>query len=146
MTADVVQMHPEEKRRESDDIARRRADAIRSHPSTRSKQLAQVERQQILNALIAAVGDGRLSISDDGDLPLIVHVLLHNCPQVFTHPDVVAKSVEEAAASYADSFGQDAAMVVSSLAAGTAHTAVYGYLMESCSLLRDWLTAAAVAR
>lgn len=140
MTADVISMQAE-----ADAIAARRADAIRRHPSSLSRR-ALVERQQQLGSLLIAIGDGRLSITDDADLPLIVGTLLHCAPQSFVHPDVVAKSVQEAAAAHTTGDASDTAFIASQLAAGTAHTGTYGYLMQGCQMLCDWLTAAAVAR
>lgn len=147
MTADVIAM-----RHEAASIAERRQDAIRNHPASRSKQLLQVERQQALAALIAAIGDDRLLIDDARDLPLIVDVLLRNCPQAHTSPVTVAKAVEEAGdshrASLADNseidYAGDAAFMVAQLAAGTAHTAAHSYMLDGCQMLADWLLTAAV--
>lgn len=158
MTATVHDLSDEQKRREADRIGLARPDvtsvfaaAKARHPATVSKQLAQVQRQQVLGSLVAAVGDGKLSVTDDADLPLIVDVLLRHCPQAYTHPDVVAKSLAEAGQAWEAEADVDdeshpaageAALIVSQLAAGTAHTAVYGYLREPVQLLIDWLTAA----
>lgn len=150
MTADVVDLRRTEMRREADRIAAARADAIASHPSSRSKQLAQVERQQVLGALVKAVAENGLNLDDTDVLPLIVDALLRNCPQAYTAPEIVAKSIEEAAEAYGaqegDALFGESAAIVSRLAAGTAHTATYGYLLDGCRMLADWLITAAVAR
>jgi hypothetical protein len=150
VTADVVDLRRQEMRREADRIAEARADAIAAHPSTRSKQLAQVERQQVLGALVKTVAEGNLDLTDTDVLPLVVDVLLRNCPQAYTAPEIVAKSLEEAAECYGaqegdELFGESAA-IVGQLAAGTAHTATYDYLLDGVRALADWLTAAAVVR
>lgn len=151
MTAEVVDLRRSEMRREADRIAAARTDAIAAHPATRSKQLAQVERQQVLGALVKMVGDGWIDLADTDVLPLVVDTLLRNAPQSFTAPEVVAKSVQEAADAYGaqecdPSYGESAT-IVAQLAAGTVHTATYSYLLDSgVRVLADWLTAAAVAR
>lgn len=156
MTADVIHI-----RREIADIAARRPDSIRPdavlsftdsmarHPSVVAKQ-RQVERQQVLGALIKAIAEGGLNLDDTDVLPLIVDTLLRNCPQAVTAPDVVAKSIEEAAEAWGaqedDALFGESAFIVAQLAAGTAFTTTYPYLLESVRALSDWLTAAAVAR
>lgn len=150
MTGEVVDLRRQEMRREADYIASARADCIRRHPATVSKQLAQVERQQVLGALVKVVAEGGLDLTDTDVLPLVVDVLLRNAPQAVSQPGVVAKSLVEAAEVYGaqecDASSGEAALIVSQLAAGTAHTAVYGYLLDGCRALADWLTAAAASR
>lgn len=162
MTATVTDLNADRRaamRREADGIAAARADAIRSHPSSQGRR-AQVERQQQLGALVAALGDGRLDVTDERDLPLIVGVLLACAPQARSEPALVAKFVTEAAESHRNAstshqlqdderavqrLAADAAFCVSELAAGTAYTATHPYLLHDCQMLVDWLTAA-VAR
>lgn len=139
-------------RREADTIRKARPDAILSladakakHPAVVSKQ-RQVERQQVLGALVKAVADGGLALDDTDVLPLIVDVLLRNCPQATSAPEIVAKSIEEAAEAYGaqedDALFGESAAVVARLAAGTAHTSVYGYLLDGVRCLADWLGSA----
>lgn len=121
------------------------AEAKAAHPSSRGR-LAQVERQQVLGALVKCVGEGWLDLDDTDVLPLIVDVLLHNAPQAVTEPEVVARSLEEAAAVWGaqegDALFGESAQIVSRLAAGTANEATHPYLMGGCRVLADHLAMA----
>lgn len=134
-------------RRESDAIRTARPDAVLSladsranHPSVVAKQ-RQVERQQVLGSLVAILAGRWDELTTDTYLPLLIDVLVRNAPQVRDEPAVVAIALHDATVMYG-SDPEEAAFVITQLAAGTASTVAYGLWSDGVRSLVDHLKAA----
>lgn len=134
-------------RREANRIAAARPDAVLSladakaaHPAFRAKQ-QQAERQQVLGALVAAVGEREFLLISDLHRPLLTDVLLRNAPQARTEPAVTVFAFADAVALWR-SDPDEALMRVSQLAAGTCSEPAYGTLPDGLRCLVDDLAGA----